>query len=437
MAGRIRLRNRSSPALRTAILVSMISIVRFIAPSFSLFGSWEGEFDDIKGLPKGLGPHSVNGLIADNGKLKVAVDHGHLNARYADGPLALQVDDTHAWEANYAEDGTNLKLIGQGADDLYWQASKRKTFLGLGDVEVNMTSGHEYDIQVAPVLPSILGAKLKAVARSAGNGIYGRLDAQRSLSKNADLAYSIENSEGGYDLEDLSHSARLKGGIGDSSFDVQLQKTPQSQGYNVSYAAKLDKLLRGDASAVLGFDNDGIYGSFAKSHDIVKGLRGSYSASGRADSLDDDPEIRHSAKLSHDLGSITLSKVADEPLMANLHSDIRNGGARLQGQMAYSFEEEAPDFNLTASYDLSKALQHLGVEGEVLAGIDDASPDGVYGKIAAKRNLGKGLSLQYVGQGRGNAADHALRLANAMGHAELVKEQDVAPRLRLGYQVEV
>jgi len=105
--------------------------------------------------------------------------------------------------------------------------------------------------------------------------------------------------------------------------------------------------------------------------------------------------------------------------------------------MEYSFEEETPEFNLTVSHDLSKALHHLGAEGEVLAGIDDASIDGVYGKIAAKRNLGNGLSLQYSSQGRGSSADHTLKLSNALGQVELVKAQDVAPRLRVGYQVEV
>jgi len=66
-------------------------------------------------------------------------------------------------------------------------------------------------------------------------------------------------------------------------------------------------------------------------------------------------------------------------------------------------------------------------------GIDDASVDGLYARVAARRELGKGVALQYSSQGRANAMEHALKVSNDLGFAELVSAGS-EPRLRLGYQ---
>merc|ERR1712216_1016225 len=118
---------------------------------------------------------------------------------------------------------------------------------------------------------------------------------------------------------------------------------------------------------------------------------------------------------------------------ADLELGIQQGDARLDGKLGYALGADAPTFNLTVSSDLSKALNALDAQGELQLGIDAASVDGLYARVAARRQLGENIALSYSSQGRANSLAHSLKVSNDLGFAELVHAGD-EPRLRLGYQ---
>jgi hypothetical protein len=397
-------------------------------------GAWEGTVGDISNLPNGLGPKSVGGIAFDQEGLSLAAADGHLKARYRSGPLAFSMDDSQAWQANFTQDGTSVRVSGNGAEDLSWAASKQGSVDGLGDVEMNVTSHDGVGVAIGRDLPEIAGVQMRASTRSHGEGVLGRLEAQRDLGKNLNVRYSVENgAEGDYAVENLKHDVALDGSHGDGSLDVSLRSIAGEQLYNVTYGHDLGAVLQGDAGLVVGADNDGVYGHFAKSHSLGQGLSADYDIRGRTDNSGVEKSFAQAVRLANKLGSLKVSQGSAKPVQADLEVGVQQGAARLDGKVGYTLGSDAPTFNLTVSSDLADALNALDAEGELQLGIDDASADGLYARVAARRQLGKNLALAYSSQGRAKAMQHSLKVSNDLGFAELVSAGD-EPRLRLGYQ---
>jgi len=440
MGSSYRPKARSSPALRLAVLLGLFAGVQYLGfgPAFSVRGNWEGGLEDVLHLPKGLENHVVGGLTFDKNGASINVEDGHMNLRYADGPMSFSMDDGSAWEANLTEDGMMLRARGKGANDISWDASKRSNVRGLGDVDINVNSERDFGVAVAPPLPDIAGAKLKVLARTQGEDIYARLDAHRQLGKDMDLSYSVENVDGDYDLANLAHAAQFVGKHGQGSLVAKVASQGQATSYNATYAHDLSQALRGDSGVVVGVDNEGLYGTFAKSHEVATGVKAGYAFRGRsALSEGADMNFDHSAKLSSDLGTLKLSQANGDPVEANFASNIAMGGNSVRGELGYAVGAEEPTFNLTLTSDLADALKRLDGDGSLQVGIDDASPDGIYGRLAASRKFGKDVNVRYASAGRLNDLEHSLTLSNGLGFGQLVKQGDADPRLRLGYQFNV
>jgi len=437
MARQLRSTARSSPTLRLALLAGLVIVVRYgFGSTFSVKGSWDGAVADVSSLPNGLGPKSVGGIAFDHQGLSLAANDGHLKARYASGPMSLSYDDSQAWQANFSQDGTSLRVSGHGSDDLSWAASRQSNIDGLGDVEVNVSSGDGIGVSLARDLPELAGLQMRTLTSSHGEGLLGRLEARRALSKDLDMSYSVENGEeGDYSLSNLKHDIALAGSHKDGSLAVSVHAQGGEQLYNATYAHDLGSLLKGDAGAVVGVDNAGVYGRFAKSHDLGSGLSASYDIQGRSDTSGSDLNFAQAVRLSHELGSLRVVQGSGKPVEAQMEVGVVQGPARLDGKLGYALGADAPSFNLTVSSDLADALNALDAEGELQLGIDDASADGLYARVAARRQLGNGLALQYSSQGRAKALEHSLKVSNDLGFAELVHAGS-EPRLRLGYQID-
>ena len=71
-------------------------------------------------------------------------------------------------------------------------------------------------------------------------------------------------------------------------------------------------------------------------------------------------------------------------------------------------------------------------------GVDE---DGAYGKLTASRDLGNGLEAYYealarlgLGEDSKEKLQHALKLSNKLGYAQLLHGKGEDVRLRMGYE---
>lgn len=447
MARTFRTQPKSSKGLRLLVVTGLASVVYHIgAPTFSVKGGWDGEVADIKTFPRGLGVDSVSGLALSQqtggGSVRLAVEDGHLVARYSEGPLSLQADDEQSWQANFTKPDTSIRARGDATNDFSWDISKTGRVGGLGDVQVNVSSEPDFGnfgVSVEPSMLHLIGTQLKASAHSHEGDIQARMEAQRQLAKNVALTYAVENEEGNYDLDQLSHSARLKAQFGDESdsgIDVRLSGNKDDQLYNATLTHNFGKRLRGNADTMLGVDNDGVYGALDASRAVSKSLTAGYKGSGRwaFGSEGDSANLRNDVSLSHALGNLTLSQSTDGPMSALVESDVRRGPMHARARVLQSLSEKAaPEFNVSLNSDLGRVLPGV----DLLIGLDDPSEEGVYGQLTARRNLGKHANVEYSSSGRINNMEHWLKVANDIGFAKFLKRPDSAPRVQLGYQFEV
>jgi len=298
---------------------------------------------------------------------------------------------------------------------------------------MNVSSDAGVGVSLSRDLPELAGVQLHAKTLSHGEGLLGRLEAQRELG-DFNVHYSVENgAEGDYALANLKHDVAFGGSHELGSLDASLHSQAGEQLYNVTYGNDLGAILRGDAGIVVGADNQGLYGKAHKGHALGNGLYLDYDVHGRSTIQGDDHHFNQAVRLSNDLGSLRLSHGNAKAPQADLELGIKQGDARLDGKLGYALGANAPTFNLTVSSDLAKALKQLDAQGELQIGIDDASVDGLYARVAARRQLGKNLALAYSSQGRANSLAHSVKVSNDLGFAELVHAGD-EPRLRLGYQ---
>jgi hypothetical protein len=67
----------------------------------------------------------------------------------------------------------------------------------------------------------------------------------------------------------------------------------------------------------------------------------------------------------------------------------------------------------------------VGDEAVVEMGMDDASLDGLYGRKAASRDIGRGFNVAYITKVHAKSLEHSVELGNKRGYARLMKSGDV------------
>merc|ERR550537_374986 len=182
----------------------------------------------------------------------------------------------------------------------------------------------------------LAGLQMRALTSSHGEGVLGRLEARRALAKNLDMSYTVENGEeGDYSLSNLKHDMELAGSHQDGSLAVSVHRQAGEQLYNATYAHDLGSLLKGGAGIVVGVDNAGVYGHFAKSHDLGSGLSASYDIQGRSGMSGSDVNVAQAVRLSHELGSLKVMQGSGKPVEAQVEMGVAQGPARVDGKLGY------------------------------------------------------------------------------------------------------
>lgn len=408
-------------------------------------GAWDGQFSDILELPRGLGPKSIGGLVFEgdtaDGKANIVVKDGRLVVGYSEGPVSVSVGDDQAWQANFSKADFQVHVKGHAWDEIDWDMAKNAAVAGLGTVGINVSSDKSFGIAVVPELSQLMGFDIKAVASSHGEDVKGRLDAQRALTDQVNLSYSLENDEGQYKLEDLKHKAIVNAKLDDfSAALVRLESSKDAKVYNLTLRRDLtgffkskEKAQAVKADAVLGADSQGVYAALYGARPLKNGLSASYQASARGLSKEVEPVLSYSGTLAHELGTLTVSRSSGEPLEMKLESKVTDGPLAASGKLSQTLARDAaPSFNVTVSRDMADVLPGT----EIMLGVDSASLDGVYGKIAGSWAAGDEAKIEYSSIGRVTDMAHTLKVSNDLGYAKLVKAGDAAPRLQLGYQFE-
>jgi len=446
-----RIRPRTSHATRLVAGGLLLLAVRTFGPAYTVKGSWEGSLDDVKSLPKGLEPTGASGASFSGNKITLSLEDGVLKAKYADGPLSLSMSDSSAWQANFTDGNSEVKLDGDGSGSMTWEASKTGSVKGLGDVELDVNSDGELEVKLAPpevTLGDLVGLK---AALSSADGIGAVLEAAKTM-KDLDLKYKVENSPGDYDLANLKHvltaASAVAGGAASAAYtyddagqnynvtytkavaggDASLEYSDGAAGqaYNVSFVRAL-----ADADVTLGADADGAYGAMSASQ-ALGDIAASLDVSGRVVS-EGNMSVSHAEalKLAHKLGTVTISSADGGDVDVDGDFVLEQKGNKLSAKVGYTVGGADPTYNVTFSRDLSDVLKSAG---GLEVGVDNA---GAYGSVSASKDVGSGFGVDYTSSGRMDDLTHKLKLSNDLGYAELVKPQDEEARLRLGYEFDV
>eukprot|EP00933_Yihiella_yeosuensis_P043320 TRINITY_DN3805_c0_g1_i3.p1 TRINITY_DN3805_c0_g1~~TRINITY_DN3805_c0_g1_i3.p1 ORF type:complete len:363 (-),score=88.53 TRINITY_DN3805_c0_g1_i3:360-1448(-) len=336
--------SRSNVRVAIAGAAAVLAIRSWNGPAYAVKGKWESVATDLKGDSyaeafKGLEPDVSLPAIAFNREgLSVSVDEGRLNANYRskfgeDKDFDFKINDEKAWRAGLSSNDASLHVEGHGnsLDDLFWEASQRGTADGLGDALLEFNSNKEYNLTIAqPQAGQLLGANFGGKVRFTQDGATGHLNSQRALGGGANLAYTLENPVGVYDLGKAEHKGLLTAPVagGTAAFKVEYDGSDPSYkasyerelasgegkldvsyknenvGYNVSYLHSLDG-LPGDVNAGvhLGVDDAGVYGRLVARKNLADDLSAKYEANGRvALGEDSSTELEHSLRLSNKLG---------------------------------------------------------------------------------------------------------------------------------------
>lgn len=435
-----RTAHRSAPLLRLAALLGLAACVVTLHPvAFTVKGVWETTVSDAKQFPNGFGPDSVAGMVlsettASGGEVTLTLKD-RLGVLYKEGPLRASWDDSNAWQANYSTDEIALLLSGQGAEPVGWAASKKAAVEGVGDVEVNVSSSAGYGVAVTRELPTAAGLQLKGYASARNDALLGRLEAERTWGESGSIKYSMENAEGDYSLDNATYKAVLTDSVQDGTLTAKASRAQSAVGYNISYEHGLDALVGGEADVLVGVDEEGVYGKLQTSHSLNKLIQADMVASGKSDTGFNSPSYAGSLRLSHDLGSVKLSKVNDEPLDVRAASSLDVGGLSVSASVNTTASKGADiKYNVSASKDLSEVLSKLEGSGSMTIGVDAASEDGLYGALQASRELGKGFLAELSMAARGRQVTPAVKVSNRLGYAQLTKPPSSAPRLKVGYE---
>jgi len=437
MTPSLRTRPRSSPALRMVMLTGLLVAVRhFMAPAYSVGGSWEGSLADAKTLPKGLDQMYLDGLNFGEGNLGLSVEDGRMHASWSKGPLSVSTNDAHEWQFNFTTDDGWLRSRGTGTE-IDWEAGKKHSIDGLGEVSVNMSSGKVTRVLVTPSLPQVAGVQLDGYALTdSRNGLQGRLEASKQLFGKADMNYVVQNLPGAYDPKHFSHTATIDAQQGDNKAALSVSKAAFGEPkYDLMLTRDLEALLQEASEISVGVNNKDVYAKLAANKALVEGLTASYKFSGRAglDANHSNPSFVQSLKLKHELAKLMLSHATGKPVKAV--AEIGTGTANVHTSLAYDLDTKEPTYNVTLNGDLTDLAQGQLTSASVQVGVDSKGP---YGDVEASRELGdNGLKAEYSSKGRLDALEHALKVSNKQMHARIVKAGSNDPRLQLGYELEV
>eukprot|EP00929_Paragymnodinium_shiwhaense_P097009 TRINITY_DN5878_c0_g1_i1.p1 TRINITY_DN5878_c0_g1~~TRINITY_DN5878_c0_g1_i1.p1 ORF type:complete len:455 (-),score=134.20 TRINITY_DN5878_c0_g1_i1:263-1627(-) len=450
MAKQMRVRPRSSLALRVAAGGVLLVAVRHFGPSFTIKGSWDGSLADLKTFPEGLEPSSIGGIAFSQDDVEMSLDNGLLALKYSNGPLSLAVDDWSQWAANFTQDNTELRVTGVGGGSIDWEASKTGSVAGLGDIEVDVSSQGELEVGLTPATQDVGGFAVQARTKSSSDGIAGQLEASRSLN-DIDLKYALENEAGEYNLANMKHVLNLGAKVGggdaeafytydadghnyNATFSREIAGTDalvmykdgdSGRSYNVSLNKDLGEVVGSDSDLDVGVDDDGVYGALSVSKELGEvGAR--MDVSGRV-GVDGNPTYAEALTLSHKLGSLKVS--ADDEGSVDFAGDFEfeQDSNKLNAAVGYSLGDDEPTYNVTVARDLTDLVHS---EAGVQLGIDQ---DGVYGSLSASKDLGNDIALEYGTAGRKDSLTHRVQVSNNLGFAELSKAKDDDPRVRVGY----
>lgn len=306
----------------------------------------EGDLDVILSRPRP--EFALRGSALHRSGVGLEAHGGRLSATYAtkidpDTALQLAVDDEQAWQAAVEGHSRALRLRGRGPslEDLYWEASQEGAVDGLGDVKVQFSSNDQYNLTVdQDDLLQLAGLRLGAGGRASNEGLAVRLAARRPLPGGTEVAYSVENPLGVYDVASLRHRGELRGPLagglavlgaeGDATSQAirgsferpvaggDLKVLAMHRDGDTSYDASYDRRVSGlpvDARARLGVDDKAAYGQLSASRPLGRGLGAEYEANARIELQGKrDKAFSQTFKLKHELGDVQLVQSnADQP----------------------------------------------------------------------------------------------------------------------------
>lgn len=288
-------------------------------------------------------------------KIAMGEDKGLLNLGYAakfdkDTALNVFVNSEGGWKTDFQGKDKSLHVEGDGAnpDFLSWQANQRGHVDHVGDVQVRFNSEREYNLEVVRrKLAELGGIQIDAKVRSSNDGVSGQLGARKNLSGGAEMAYSVQNPVGDYQLGSAAHNARLQlpalGGTAAFQFNGDLNgrtvdgkytrdvlggraklhakrllqyEGSSSMRYNISYERNLGQVPP-NTNVQVGMDSDGVYGQLEARYKLGHDLQAEYEASGRMfTNGNQDPVLRHNVALASKLGYARLHhEVGKAPLV--------------------------------------------------------------------------------------------------------------------------
>eukprot|EP00933_Yihiella_yeosuensis_P043319 TRINITY_DN3805_c0_g1_i2.p1 TRINITY_DN3805_c0_g1~~TRINITY_DN3805_c0_g1_i2.p1 ORF type:complete len:362 (-),score=79.39 TRINITY_DN3805_c0_g1_i2:410-1495(-) len=334
---------RSRVRVAIAGAAAVLAVRSWNGPAYAVKGKWEGASSDLQDghdqIFKGLEPDvSLPSIAFDREGLSLSVDGGRLNANYKskfgeDQNFDFRINDEKAWRAGVSSNDASLHVEGHGnsLDDLFWEASQRGNANGLGDALLEFNSNKEYNLTIAqPQIGQLLGGNLGGKVRFTQDGATGHLNGQAALPAGANLAYSLENPVGVYNIGQSEHKALLTVPVADGTAALKVEydgSDPsykasyerglvggegkvdftykgEQVGYNVSYLRSLGSLPGDvDTGVHVGVDDDGVYGRLVARKDLAHDLSAKYEASGRVGvGEDSNPDLQHSLRLSNKLG---------------------------------------------------------------------------------------------------------------------------------------
>jgi len=236
----------------------------------------------------------------------------------------------------------------------------------------------------------------------------------------------------GRDLNSLSWEAAQESsveGVGDVKVEFNSDKA-----YNLTVSSW--RRLRGaQLAAKVRATNAGVTGRLSARRELGAGAELSYSVE-NAVGVYDLGQSQHVGRLSAPVagGAAALEVEGGAGAQVYRASYARAVGG---GEANLRVSQDAGALGYNVSYTRSLA-DLVPVAADAQVGVDE---DGAYGKLSASRDLGNGLEAYYealarlgLGEDRKEQLQHALKVSNKLGYAQLAHGKGEAPRLRVGYE---
>jgi len=238
----------------------------------------------------------------------------------------------------------------------------------------------------------------------------------------------------GTDLESLFWEASQSSSVEDVG-DVKVEFNSDKE-YNLTVAREmLARIAGAELDAKVRATKAGVTGRLGARRELPAGVDASYSVENPV-GVYDLASSTHKGRLSAPVagGEAVLRVEGDASAQAYEGSyarEVQGGRADLR----LSHKDGAVGYNVSYARDFDDVLDG---DAGVHVGIDE---DGVYGKVSASREVGQGLGANYEASARFETREdrrlqlqHALKLSNKLGYAQLAHGSGEAPRLRVGYE---